>query len=166
MKDKLEKLYLWFCHHFRIEKKAIPNLHGIASDAVITGRMYEWWGRIVKPEQNPNDVEISYIIQPDPNASLEAVNLVCNNFDRLTVLDKVYKTYDAKLAEALKQAGLFVEDMIKGQPCQLCCMSEYGLPCPECDFKRYWKLVATYKQNCTDQEAWNRAMIKRITNKR
>lgn len=162
MRNKLDSLILWFYHRFGIEKKAIPSLQGLKPEEIKEGKMYEWWGRIVKAVKNPVKVEVTYIIHPDPNASQRAIQLMVEEIDKLEVKDDYYKTSDELLAEELKREGIFVEDEVKDEPCKDCCMSIEGLPCPECAFRYYWKLVAKYKQNCTDQEAWNRMMIKRI----
>lgn len=164
MKKILERLVLWMANHFRAERQMIPSLHTVPADKAVLGRMYEWYGRVVKAVRNPNEVKTLYYIWPNPNMSQRAKDLIINNIDRLQAFDTMYRTEDAELGEALKNDGsLEVSEEIKNKPCQMCCMEQNHLPCPlPCDFKKYWLQVAKYKQNCTDQEAYMRLMERKI----
>lgn len=162
MKKFLEKLVLWVAYHFGAEKQMIPSLHTMPADKIVVGRMYEWYGRIVKAVNNPEKVKTVYLIWPNKHMSQQAINLICNNSDKLQMFDTKYRTTDVALGEALKADGsVEISEETTGDPCMMCCMNE-KLPCPACDFKTYWIKVAEKKQNCTDQKAWARMMKRRI----
>ena len=168
--EKLTKLvyraWMWIAHHFGAEKQMIPSLHNINAEDVKLGRPYEWYGRIVKAKRNYLKTVTEYTIIPHDMCQ-EAVDLICMHTDELVVKDTMYTTTNEYLGEALKKmAGVTVVEETKNLPCRLCCMQEKGLPCPcNCDFKRYWEMVAEYKQYYTDQEAYMRTMQKRINRK-
>lgn len=163
MRKLLEKLILWLSCRLGTEAQMIPSLHTMPADKVIAGRMYEWYGRVVKPLKNPNKVETTYYIWPNKDMSTRAVDLICKNSDKLQILERMYRTCDDDLAEELKKDGsVEVTEETTGEPCSMCCMDKYGLPCPSCRYKFYWVQVAKYKQNCTDQDAYMRVMEKKI----
>ena len=162
MKKIIERLILWVAGHFGTEKQMIPSLHNIPYDKRQYGRMYEWYGRIVKAVRNPRNVVVHYSIIPNKDMSQNAVNLLCQNCGRMTVKGEINETTDVGLGEALKADGsLEVSEDIEGKPCQMCCMY-MSLPCPQCDFTAYWVKVAEKRQNATDQNAYMRLMKRRI----
>ena len=159
----LDKVWLWVAHRFGTEKQMMPSLLYVDYKDVRPGRLYEWYGRIVRAVRNPEKVTTTYTIYPSKNMSQRAVELICCNADHLNFCDTHYATTHEPLGEALKQeAGVSVTEETEGKPCEKCCMLVLGLPCPGCDFSVYWEKVAEYKQHCTDQEAWGRAMQRRI----
>ena len=162
MRKLLEKLILWLSCRLGTEAQMIPSLHTNVNKVVV-GRMYEWYGRIVKAVANPNEVKTTYVIWPNKDMSTRAVDLICKNSDKLQISDKMYRTNDVALGEKLKQDGTVeVCEETTGVPCELCCMSQYGYPCPSCQYKFYWVQVGKFKQYCTDQNAYMRVMEKKI----
>lgn len=160
----IDRVWMWVAHYFGVEKQMIPSLHLMKAEDVKLNRPYEWYGRIVKAKRNYLKTVTEYTIYPSKEMSQEAVDLICRHTDELVIRDTMYTTTSEFLGEAMKkQPGVTVVEATKNTPCGRCCMQEKGLPCPcNCDFTKYWELVAEYKQNCTDQEAHMRMMQKRI----
>ena len=163
----IDKAWMWVAHHFGVKNQMIPSLHYIDIKDVKCGMLYEWYGRIVKAHKNPQKPIVRYYIYPSKEISQKSVDLICENSDNLIIKERCYETTDKKLGDALKRdTAITVVEDIENKPCDNCCMMQEGYPCPGCTFNIYWEKVAQYKQNCTNQDAWMRAMERMINRNR